>query len=234
MILGLLAAGALSAQVDITFEVDMTDQTVGMNGVHLAGNFMDWDDDGNTDNAAISDNWLPNLPELEMMDGDMDGVYSITLSLVAGDYQFKFINGNTWDDVEDVPPTCQVEVTGNDNRFITVGEEMDSYHVCWAECAACGDYAVRFRVDMSLQPAVSPNGVHVAGGFQGWASADSPLMDSDGDNIWEGIYTFDDTALEEGNIIFKFINGNDWADPNEFDSWATTYPKDKTLILYCA
>jgi len=47
-------------------------------------------------------------------------------------------------------------------------------------------------------------------------------------------------------MILDVRTGTDWkssdfkikgamrADPNEFDSWATTYPKDKTLILYCA
>ncbi len=47
-------------------------------------------------------------------------------------------------------------------------------------------------------------------------------------------------------MILDVRTGTDWkssefkikgalrADPNEFDSWSTTYPKDKTLILYCA
>ena len=47
-------------------------------------------------------------------------------------------------------------------------------------------------------------------------------------------------------IILDARLGKDWkssefkikgamrANPNEFDKWAATYPKDKTLILYCA
>jgi hypothetical protein len=30
------------------------------------------------------------------------------------------------------------------------------------------------------------------------------------------------------------IKGASRANPNDFDTWAMTYPKDKTLILYCA
>ena len=30
------------------------------------------------------------------------------------------------------------------------------------------------------------------------------------------------------------IKGAILANPNEFDKWATIFPKDKTLILYCA
>ena len=47
-------------------------------------------------------------------------------------------------------------------------------------------------------------------------------------------------------MILDVRKGKDWkssefkikgamrANPNEFDGWATNYPKDKTLILYCA
>ena len=217
-ILSLILAGSLMAQANVTLEVDMSAEMVDLNGIHVAGNFWDWDYDGTVDNPAISDNWQPNLSELMLTDDDMDGVYSITLSLIPGNYEFKFINGNVWDNVEDVPSTCQVEVTGNDNRFLMVGEDDASYHVCWASCAACGDYAVRFRVDMSLQEAVSPNGVHVAGEFQGWSADATPLMDSNEDNIWEGVHTFDASILDDGLLTFKYINGNDWTNPNEYVS----------------
>lgn len=32
----------------------------------------------------------------------------------------------------------------------------------------------------------------------------------------------------------KKITGAVREDPNAFDSWAGTYPKDKTIVLYCA
>lgn len=207
------STGWLTAQVAMTFEVDMTDQTVGPNGVHMAGNFYDPDEDDVVDNPDGIANWDPASIELTDMDGDM--VYSVTLNLMPNTYEFKFINGNTWDEVEDVPPTCQVEVAGNDNRYITVSDAA-TFHVCYASCAACGDYAVRFRVDMTNEGAVSPNGVHVAGEFQSWQAGDSPLQDMDGDMVWEGYHGFDPAVgLVEGELAFKFINGNDWANPNE-------------------
>lgn len=209
----LFAAASLSAQVNVTLEVDMTDQMVDMNGVHVAGNFWDHDDDGVADNPDIGANWDPAL--IMLFDGDMDGVYSVTLSLVEAVYQFKFINGNSWEGVEDVPGTCQVEVLGNDNRFLEVSEEA-SYHVCWEACAACGMYAGRFSVDMSTQTEVSPSGVHVAGEHQGWIPEGSPLSDWDGDQIWEVVLPIDPTVVEDGLLTFKYINGNSWGDPNEY------------------
>ena len=144
----LLVAVAGMAQVPVTFQVDMNNETVSADGVHIAGGFQGWD------------------PAATMMsDDDMDGVYEVTVDLPADStYEFKFINGMAWDFVEDVPPTCQVEVAGNDNRFLTIGADATeaSYHVCYGSCAACGMATVRLRVDMSVESAVSPNGVHVA------------------------------------------------------------------------
>lgn len=192
------------AQGSVTFKVDMNNETVAPEGVHLAGSFGD---SGYTE-------WSPSA--IAMTDGDMDGIYEVTLDLVGSYYEFKFINGNDWPQEEDVPNACQVEVSGNSNRFLNVSGNAD-YEVCFASCAPCGDYTVRFRVDMSLEEAVNPLGVHVAGNFQGWNPGGTELSDGDGDLVYEAIVSFDPTVLDldGGNLIFKYINGDDWIWPNE-------------------
>ncbi|MGY8888711.1 MAG: T9SS type A sorting domain-containing protein, partial [Flavobacteriales bacterium] len=65
--------------------------------------------------------------------------------------------------------------------------------------------SVTLRVDMTTQEAVSENGVHVAGNFQGWNPGASALDDSDGDGIWELVL-----EMAPGEYQFKFVNGNDW------------------------
>ena len=73
---------------------------------------------------------------------------------------------------------------------------------------------VRFRVDMSNEE-VSPFGVHVAGSFQDTQDPGAiELTDPDGDMVYESVQTFD--AMDMTSIEYKFINGNTWADPNEF------------------
>jgi hypothetical protein len=194
------------AQVSVTFQVDMNNETVSADGVHIAGGFQGWDP-----TATL------------MSDDDMDGVYEVTVELPADStYEFKFINGTTWDDIEDVPPTCQVEVTGNDNRFLALGADDTevTYHVCYASCAACGMTTVRFRVDMSNEEVISPAGVHVAGNFQGWDVDGTPMVDSDEDGVWEAWASFypDSLVNNMGEVeppTFKFINGNSWTNPNE-------------------
>lgn len=204
----LCASVVASAQVAVTFSVDLNNEAMpSADGVHIAGNF------GDTNPAYPV--WDP--AGIEMMDMDMDGVYEVTLDLLPGTYEYKFINGNDWPMNENVPAPCQVG-GGNSNREITVAMEAMSSSVCFGSCAACNDYAVLFRVDMSTQPAVNPNGVHVAGSFQEpvWQAGDTPLVDEDGDGVWEALVTFGADKLDEnGNIEFKYINGNTWDNSNE-------------------
>lgn len=195
-----------SAQIPVTFKVDMQNVDVVSDSVCVAGSFQSW-----TPGTTV------------MSDDDMDMVYEITLDLDTGHHEFKFINGDSWDFVEDVPAACQVEVTGNDNRFLDITEDMTDaeVHVCFASCAACGMTTVRFQVDMTQEAAISPNGVHVAGEFQAgtaigspWVVDGSPMSDANEDGIWELIASFDTTGMG-GAIDFKFINGNAWDNPNE-------------------
>ncbi|MGY8917583.1 MAG: T9SS type A sorting domain-containing protein [Flavobacteriales bacterium] len=190
----------LSAQTttNVTFSVDMSSETVSADGVHVAGDFQGWD-------PASS----------ELTDDDMDGVYTLSIDVAAPALlQFKFINGNSWDTVEDVPDACQVEVSGNDNRFLFASGQVEvvEYHVCYGSCAACGLSTVRFRVDMS-QESVSASGVHVAGDFQGWDPSTTELFDVDGDMVYETIQSFIPDTTQ--SVVFKFVNGNSWIDPNE-------------------
>lgn len=192
--------GSAFGQAQVTLSVDMNGQTVSPLGVHVAGNFQGWNPSGTP-----------------MSDADGDGVYTVEITTdVPAHIEFKFLNGNDWPFVEDVPNICQVELFGNDNRYLDVaeGDQSASYEVCYGSCAACGMTAVLFRVDMSLEAAVSPNGVHVAGEFQGWDPAGTPLSDADGDGIWTLFSVFDATAIN-GNLEYKYVNGNAWTNPNE-------------------
>jgi hypothetical protein len=68
---------------------------------------------------------------------------------------------------------------------------------------------VTFRVDMNviaLNPGISPNGVHIAGSFQGWDPGADEMTDPDLDGIYE--ITF---SIPNGTMIeWKYINSNAW------------------------
>ena len=221
-LLSMLVMAGVSAQTAVTFNVSML--PVGMtDSLHVVGNFQDPNYDNVPENPNYV-NWTPSDASGLMIDEDMDLVYSTTLMLQPGRYEFKFVNGNDWPFAENVPQTCTVEVNGNSNRQIMVGADAISYNVCYGECADCGQSTIRVRVDMSTVDLdadgvggeagedIHPEGVHMNGSFNGWDPNVFPqLQDWDGNNVWEGlIATFTADPIE-----YKFINGPSWDFPNE-------------------
>lgn len=116
---------------DVTFKVNMGEQTVSSDGVHLAGNFQGWDP-GKT----------------AMTDPDGDGIYELTLSLSGGtSYQYKFVNGNQWGFDEAVPGECAID----NNRYLEVGtSNVILPAVCYGSCAACATGLINQSLDKSL------------------------------------------------------------------------------------
>ena len=85
---------ALSAQVEVTFGVDMNQQTVDAAGVFVTGSWMD--------DAGLGGEWQEpgSNAGAELTDPDGDGVYTLTVMLPAGDYQYKYSNGAMWPNAE--------------------------------------------------------------------------------------------------------------------------------------
>jgi hypothetical protein len=174
------------ASVTVTCRVDMQGETVSPDGVHVSGTFNNW-------------NYAQN--PMTSIGGT---IYETSMTMDEGTYmEFKYANGISALQAETVPGACAL----NGNRYFTVPAHdtvMTSY--CFGSCTACGTIAqyshVTFRVDMHLQ-SVSPNGVHLAGTFQGWNPASTPMTLSTNE-----IYTFTDSLLTNTSIQYKFVNGN--------------------------
>lgn len=109
----------------VTFNVDMTapiatgNFEVGTDVVYLTGSMNGWEEPGTN-------------PAMEMFDSNMDGVYSITLSLNDGDYEYKYFKNAGWDGGE---------WDGGDNRMMTVAGSDMSLDNVWAM-----EYLVSFYV----------------------------------------------------------------------------------------
>lgn len=189
------------AQVPVTFQVDMRAQMVSPLGVHIAGDLQM--------PSGAAANWDPATTALD--DADGDGIYSVVLTLPAGTYLYKYVNGNAWGQDENALPTaCNV---GN-NRQITIGTSamtvpLHAYGICDPNPAG---NPITFRVDMKNQT-VGANGVHVAGNFQvlaglagDWDPATAELFDADGDKVYQNTFWLSDT----GHLAYKFVNGNAW------------------------
>ena len=188
--------------VNVTFLVNMANETVSPDGVQLVGSMQSW-----------------TLGATPMTDADGDAIYEVTLALPANDsIEFVFINGNDWPFAETVPADCGV-FDGFDgyNRTFYVGD-MDAVYgpLCFGQCIDCEPIVepttvdVTFRVNMANET-VSAAGVHIAGNFQGWTPGASEMTDANGDNIYE--FT---AAVEVNSVVsYKFLNGDAWGPAEE-------------------
>jgi hypothetical protein len=110
-----------TADVAVTFRVDMSEQTVA-GGVFLHAAFDGW--------GAI-----------EMNDDDGDSIYETTQTLASGNYEFLYQNGEGMNEAFDGENFTECTITSGafTNRLLTVGSEAtqatDAY--CYNACTAC-------------------------------------------------------------------------------------------------
>ena len=105
--------------VDVTFRVDMSQQTVGPQGVKLGASFDAWS--GSIVMAAAG-----------------NGIYEVTRALVPGSYQFKYINGTNWEVLDPNDVSCTATSGPNTNRIIQVGATPITLTAsCFGVCAEC-------------------------------------------------------------------------------------------------
>lgn len=198
---GIFALSAVHAQSTlVTFHMDMSEFQGSFETVNLNGDFNSW--------CGTC---------IEMHDDDGDGVYSTTVDIEQATIEYLFTT-NGWDGVqESFSPgePCTLTTGIYTNRYAEVeGEIQDLGVVCFNSCASCestnsggNTSMVTFLVDMNQESEVSAAGVHIAGDFQGWDPSASPLSDADGDGLWETTI-----LLDQGEHVFKFINGDSWLD----------------------
>ncbi|MFN5620635.1 MAG: T9SS type A sorting domain-containing protein [Flavobacteriales bacterium] len=192
----------IQPNVNVTFLVNMSNETVSPDGVQIVGSMQNW-----------------TLGATPMSDLDADGVYEVTLEVPAMDtIEFVFINGNDWGLAEVVPAECGADNGfGGFNRTFYVGD-MDAIYGprCFGQCIDCEPIVepttvnVTFRVNMANE-SVSAAGVHIAGSFQGWTPGASQMTDNDGD----GVYEFTAIIEENTDVQYKFLNGDAWGPAEE-------------------
>jgi glycosidase len=199
LIVGVFLAFSTRAQdVPLTFRVDMSNEEISENGVHVAGTFQM--------EAGYPSNWDPGTAELSDPDGDM--VYELTVEVSPGNYLYKYINGSSWaEQPEDPPGFCALnDGGGNMNRQVAVGSEgIVLPVVVFDSCNA----VIRFSVNL-LAEEVSDDGVFVTGDFlepagypENWLESGLELSDQNGNATYELM-----VEVPAGNYSFLFSNGS--------------------------
>lgn len=183
-------------QIDYTFQVDMNGETVSSNGLHVAGDFQG---EANGDDL----DWQPGANE--MTDPDLDGIYSVTVSIPAGGYQFKFINDNNWGAGEESIPEVSQVGSGNSNRYfqLTADSDTTTHAIVFGGSAPDGMTAVKLQV--GLLNGADDEGAHVAGTINSWSTTNDALYNISGSIYAKTIF------LSDGDYAYKFLTGNAWS-----------------------
>ena len=80
----------------LRFAINMSNQTVSPEGVHVMGNFQQA--------AGFAQNWDPASTAMQDLNGD--GTYELDLTMPFGNYQYVFVNGNTAAQAENLSGSC--------------------------------------------------------------------------------------------------------------------------------
>jgi 1,4-alpha-glucan branching enzyme len=168
---------------NITIQINMENET-GYTTPYVSGTF---------------NNWCGNCNP--MSDADNDGVYTATIALQTGVYEYK-INKDNWASSEQLQSgtSCTVTNNGFTNRSLTVGAANATLPVvCYSSCSDCvTPVAVTFRVNMN-QVTAAFNTPEVNGDFNGWCGGCFTMSDGNGDGIYQAT-----TYLIPGTYEFKY------------------------------
>lgn len=150
-ILSLLVITALTAQVNVTYQVDVTDYivdfTVDPTGMKVGGNFADH---GGMNGADAMVNWSPSDATSTLTDMG-DNIWSITVtypsSSIGNEQLYKFVNGdwgtpgeaNEGGDMSNIATDgCGVDDgSGNINRTLLIPDSDLTLQFCWEACFQC-------------------------------------------------------------------------------------------------
>ena len=192
--LGLAALTSIMAygQVDVTFQVDVTDyvgagNSVAANGLRVGGNFATA---GATNGSLAMADWSPTDTGSAMTDLG-NGVWSITVTFpstaIGGTTLYKFVNGD-WGMNEGTDPACTIssdgcgvdDGSGNINREIVVPSANGTVlRYCWDACHQCDGSGASIGLDETAVSGLSvyPNPANgpVAIAFTAKASSNATI-----------------------------------------------------------
>jgi cyclomaltodextrinase / maltogenic alpha-amylase / neopullulanase len=186
------APGAPSAPAaaggGVTFRYDAGGK---VGSIYLAGEFNGWNATGD-----------------RMTDPDGDGVYTVTVDLDPGKYQYKFVVDGNWKADPAAGETAD-DGFGGQNSVITVnagGTATATPAVAPPAPATAAAGSSTARVTFTYTPVISGvQDVFLAGSFNGWS--DSALRMTDPEN--DGTYTVV-VDLPPGEHTYKFVVDGDW------------------------
>lgn len=216
---------------DVTFQVNMNDYAGTFTNVYVSGTLNNWAGDANP-----------------LADDDGDGIYSTTINLPVGLYEYKFTLDN-WAAQEnlDITSACaQVTIDGANvfvNRKLALAGDEELAPVCFNSCYACGE-SVKITYSLGLNGAAAdPGGVYLAGGAEfGAPNLRFQMSDDDLDGVYSiqierergygGYYTFTNGACADFSCK-ENIAGLPCANPQNFNDRFLSPVQQDTTVATC-
>ncbi|MFN3530726.1 MAG: T9SS type A sorting domain-containing protein [Bacteroidia bacterium] len=99
-----------------------------------------------------------------------------------------------------------IRITVDGATTVTGNTRFDNIQINATPLVVSTTSIVTFQVDMQYQT-VSPQGVHIAGNFQGWNPSATPMTQSTAN---PSIWTYTDTFTVGQALEYKYVNGNSW------------------------
>ena len=183
---------------NVTFYLDMNDQTVSDQGVYVAGAIWGEPNDGNQ-SGRLSDH-------------NGDGVYEGTFEITTGSSIFyTYTNGHSWGNKENIEGQSCANPSNYNDRSMTVTENTNVI-AKFQDCDATysDSVYVEFTVDMGDE-VISDAGLFLAGGnyFGGPWEGRFPFTQVDGTtNTWYLADSFPAVL----NDAYTYVNGTGWGD----------------------
>lgn len=206
----------------VKFSVNMKDQTINANGIHISGNFQ-------TLAGYPGGDWQSNTTPLTRETNDTN-IYSVVVDIPAHRaYQYKFVNGDLFYEVEFVPEESRVGFEFIDNRWVYIDSlAADTTLVgpfLFGGNAPENKKLLRLKVDLSNIPA-STNGIHVAGNFQNWTYNSHTMYSFSGTTFEYQAYVDSNTTVE-----YKFVNGTQLSEAEAVPSSCANPAGNRQMIV---
>jgi hypothetical protein len=235
LILSILFTAILSAQVNVTFKVDITDylaagNTVGANGMRISGNFADCAAMNDGNNMA---QWNPSDASCAMVNETGTNIWTITVTYggipvppTTTTQEYIFINSDE-SMVEGLAGSqivnngCGQIIAGTVKRIMEIPLTDVTLEFCWDNCTPCASIGFE-SVNTGTNLTIYPNPTHseVTFGYSITASAlvkfelynsVGQLISIESKGILEPgnyIHTLSTEILSEGMYSVKLITGN--------------------------
>lgn len=184
----------------VKLSVNMTGQTINPNGLHVSGDFQ-------TLAGYSGGDWNSATTPLTV-DPNNAQIFSVVVDIPAGrKYEFKFVNGDLFYEVEFVPEESRVGYDFNDNRWFYLDSLANDTTLIgplmFAGNAPAGKKLMRMKVDMKGQTSISSNGVHVAGTFNDYHYSNARMY-----SFINQVYEYQAYADSAASVSYHFVNGN--------------------------